>query len=182
MTEAMQTATFGATTSTGPGVLPELTRSFLGRAAVVALILGSILALINQSGAIFGSDDIRPLSLALVFLTPFVVVTISQVLGARQAALDARRGKTSASARETFVETALAHGIPSRSLFVGLLAGSVNATVITTMALLEGGDLSTVPLSLLGQAFILPVLFGVLSQAITYRRTVKATLENSAVR
>ena len=54
------------------------------RAGIVALILGSILTFANQPAAIFGKDAIQVLPLLLVYLTPFVVVAISQVLGIRR--------------------------------------------------------------------------------------------------
>ncbi len=65
------------------------------RAGIVALVLGSVLTLANQSGAIFGGGTVQVLPLVLVYLTPFVVVTVSQVLGIRRALLDAGRGRAS---------------------------------------------------------------------------------------
>ncbi len=53
---------------------------------------------------------------------------------------------------------------------MGLLVAGVNIGIVVTAALLERGNLDELPLPLLGQAFVLPVLFGVLSQAAAYRR------------
>ncbi len=72
------------------------------RAGIVALILGSVLTLANQSGAIFGGGGVQVLPLILVYLTPFVVVTVSQVLGIRRALLDAGRGRASVFPRDAF--------------------------------------------------------------------------------
>jgi hypothetical protein len=52
---------------------------------------------------------------------------------------------------------------------LGLLVGGLNASLVTTVAFLESGNLGAMSWALLGQAFSLPVLFGVLSQAIAYR-------------
>ncbi len=151
---------------------PHLNGGVLRRAALVALILGSVLTLANQSGAVFGPEDIRLLPLLLVTLTPFVVVTISQLLGARQAAADNARSR--GSAVETLTATAFSHGIPTRAGLMGLLAAGVNTTIVLMAALLEHGGLGQLPYPLLGQALVLPVLFGALSQAIAYRRVITA--------
>ena len=65
---------------------PFISQEILRRAFVIALLLGSVLTLSNQPGAIFGDDEVRVLPLVLVYLTPFVVITVSQVLGLRRAA------------------------------------------------------------------------------------------------
>ena len=64
----------------------------------------------------------------------------------------------------------MTHGIPSRALRLGLLVGSLNASLVTTVAFLGSGNLGAVSSALLGQAISLPVLFGVLYQAVAYRR------------
>ena len=142
------------------------------RAALVALILGSVLTLANQSGAVFGPEIIQLLPLLLVYLTPFVVVTASQLLGARQAAADNARSRGSGD--ETFASTAFSHGIPARAGLMGLAAAGVNATIVAMAALLEHGGPGQLPYPLLGQSLVLPMLFGVLSQAIAYRRVITA--------
>ena len=60
---------------------------------------------------------------------------------------------------------------------MGLLVASVNAAMVMGAALLEQGNLNALPLALLGQALALPMLFGALSQAIAYRRAIKAFAE-----
>ena len=156
--------------SATPGLWSFLGAAVLRRAAVIALGLGSILTLANQAEAIFGAGKLQLLPLVLVYVTPFVVVTVSQLLGVQRAILDARRGARSNPAEEPFLATALTRGIPSRALCLGLLVGGLNASLVTTVAFLESGNLGAVSWALLGQAFSLPVLFGVLSQAIAYRR------------
>ncbi len=158
------------TRSAAPDLWSLVSAGVLRRALVIALGLGSILTLANQAEAIFGVEPLQMLPMMLVYLTPFVVVTVSQLLGVQRAHLDSRGGPRNIPADETFLLTALRHGIPSRALRLGLLAGGLNASLVMTVALLERGDLGTVSWALLAQAFGLPVLFGVLSQAIAYRR------------
>ena len=153
---------------------PHLNGGVLRRAGLAALILGSVLTLTNQSGAVFGPENIERLPFLLVYLTPFVVVWISQLLGARQAAADTGRGKARGAAVESFASTALSHGIPKRAALVGLLVAGVNTAIVTGATLLEQGNLNALPLPLLSQAFTLPVLFGALSQAVAYRHAIAA--------
>ncbi len=140
------------------------------RAGIVALVLGSVLTLANQFGAIFGAGSVQVLPLVLVYLTPFVVVTASQVLGIRRALQDARRGRASVSPRDAFLATAISRGIPLRSLLLGLIVGTVNTSIVISAGLMDGGNLADLPTALIGQAFVLPMLFGLVSQAISYRR------------
>ncbi len=105
MTETAGIAQFDEAPSAPRTPSPVPKGGVLRRAALVALILGSVLTLANQSSAVFGSENIQLLPLLLVYLTPFVVVTISQVLGARQAAADAGRGGTRGTAVESFAST-----------------------------------------------------------------------------
>ena len=53
---------------------------------------------------------------------------------------------------------------------IGLTIGSVNAIIILVGGLLRSGNLTVVSIGLLGQVYALPLLFGALSQAISYRR------------
>ena len=172
MTDTLEATVFSETRSATPDLWSLLSAAVLRRALVIALGLGSILTLANQAEAIFGAEHLQMLPLTLVYLTPFVVVTVSQVLGVQRANLDAPEGARNIPADESFLSTALRHGIPLRALRLGLLVGGLNASLLMTVALLERGDLGAVSWALLAQAFGLPVLFGVLSQAIAYRRAV----------
>ncbi len=149
--------------------LPFVNRAVFLRSAIVAVVIGSVLTLINQSGWVVGSDPLQLLPFILVFVTPFVVVAISQVAAARRAFMDAARHGAPTSP-EGFVATTISHGIPARALAIGLIIGSVNAIIILAGALLNSGDLAAVSVAPLGQAYVLPLLFGVLSQTISYRR------------
>ena len=83
--------------------------------------------------------------------------------------MDAVRYGTPASS-EGFFATTISHGIPASAVAIGLIIGSVNAIIILAGALLNSGDLAAVSVAPLGQAYALPLLFGVLSQTISYRR------------
>ncbi len=173
MTDTVDATITAGTRFATLGLWSFLGAEILRRAAVIALGLGTILTLANQAEAIFGAGKLQLLPLVLVYVTPFVVVTVSQLLGIQRAILDARRGGRNNPADEPFLSTVLTHGIPSRALRLGLLVGGLNASLATTVAFLESGNLGAVSSALLGQAFSLPVIFGVLSQAIAYRRACR---------
>ena len=149
--------------------LTLLNRVIIVRAAIVAAIIGSILTAINQYDWIVGSNPLQPLPLILVFLLPFAVVTFAQLAGVRQACIDAAAHSEIVSS-EGFIASMVSHGIPARAAAIGLVFGSLNAIIVLTNALLRSGDLTGVPLVPLGQAYVLPFLFGALSQTISYRR------------
>lgn len=145
-------------------------KQVITRAAIVAVLLGSTLALLNQSGAIVGASPIQWLPLILAYLTPFLVVSISQALGIREAR------KTLAwmtELRESFLETLISRGIPARAFALGLAAGGINTAIVASAALIAGRGLDQLPLALIVQALTLPVLFGALSQAMSFRRTIR---------
>ncbi len=158
-------------------VISLLNGGILHRAALIALALGSILTLFNQSEALFGSQEIQLLPLVLVYVTPFITITISQVLGIRQAIVDVLQKRVRLPIAEHFLSTVTSHGIPFRAILTGLLIGSVNMSIVLTTLFLQNGDMSSVPVALLGQVYSLPVLFGVLSQAISYRRATWAFVQ-----
>lgn len=158
-----------------PSFASLISKDILGRALLIALLLGSVLALTNQSGSIFGDDTLQILPLALAYFTPFVVVTISQVLGLRRATTDARSLGSIVHRDATFLATAMSHGIPRRALLVALAIGTANTTIVASSALMVSGSLSNLPNALIAQTFVLPMLFGMLSQTISYRRAVSTT-------
>ena len=141
----------------------------LFRSAIVAVVIGGVLTLINQSAWAAVREPLQILQFILVFVTPFVVVAISQVAAVRRAFIDAIRNGTHPNP-ESFIDTFISHGIPARAVAIGLIIGSINAIIILANALLRSGDLAAVSIPLLAQAYVLPLLFGVLSQTISYRR------------
>lgn len=144
----------------------------LRRSAVLALIIGSALTWINQFDALFGSDTIQILPLFLAYVTPFVVIAISQLTAIRRAWVDAKKEHIPATT-ENLVATAFLHGIPARAVTIGLIIGTINSAIILAEASLSTGDIGAAPTALLAQVYALPVLFGFLSQAVSYRRAVR---------
>jgi ABC-type arginine transport system permease subunit len=71
---------------------------------------------------------------------------------------------------EGFFTTIVSHGIPVRAVVIGLVFGSVNAILSLADEVLRSGGFASVELVPLGQAYVLPLVFGLFSQAITYRR------------
>ena len=152
------------------GWLPLVDRTIFLRATIIAVVIGSVLTLINQSGWVAGSEPLQFLPIVPVFLTPFAVVTIAQVAGVRQAYIDSV-GHGAPARPEGFIATAVSHGIPARAVAIGLVFGSLNAIIAVADTLLHSGHLAAVSVAPLGQAYALPLLFGLLSQAISYRRS-----------
>ena len=165
---------FTTTPSTVPSPWLSQGRMIVLRAAVVALGLGGVLALVNQGAAIFGPEKLQLLPLALVFVTPFVVVTLSQILAIRRAANDVCAGMARPLQEEGFLSTVLSHGILLRALGLALFVGSFNTILVLTVKVYQFGELDALPWTLMAQSFSLPVIFGVLSQTLTYRRSVLA--------
>ena len=145
-------------------------RPIILRSAIVAVVLGNILTLINQPGWLAGSDPLQLLPFILVFLTPFAVVMVAQVAGIRQAHIDSA-GHGAPTSPEGFITTIASHGIPARAVAIGLVFGSLNAILSVADELSRSGDLATVSVAPLGQAYVLPLVFGLASQTISYRRS-----------
>ena len=148
--------------------IPEL-GPVVARAAVAALVIGSALTAINQPDAVFGDAALRMFPLGVVFTTPLLVVCLSQVLGFR-AARRALAGNGDQPHKESFFQTMVNHGIPRRSVLLGLGAGGANTVLTGAVTLLSGHGLDQLPLTLVLQALILSMIFGALSQALSFRR------------
>ena len=166
------------TNPTLPTFASLINKGVLSRAFVVAFVLGSILTLVNQPTAVFGGMAVQVLPLVLVYLTPFIVVTLSQALGSYRAAREARFGYGRSRQDDGFIVTALSHGIPLRALFLAIFVGVTNTIIAGLEQLVSIGTLSEMPKTLIGQAFVLPMLFGLISQTISYRRAVAAISHN----
>ena len=72
--------------------LQYLNSAVLKRALLLALIIGGMLTLVNQSAALLGDAIFERLPLVLAFVTPFVVITVSQLGATHQAVSDTIRG------------------------------------------------------------------------------------------
>lgn len=138
-------------------------RTIFKRAAVIAVFLGSSLTVVNQLDAVLGTVEFQVLPLILVFLTPFLVVSVSQVLGIREA-----HKLTAFENLDGFVKTLFAHGIPIRAISLGLSIGATNTLIVMSSV----PSLDQLPLALMIQGLTLPILFGAISQTLSFRRTV----------
>ena len=146
----------------------------LKRALLVAAVLGSVLTLINQSDAMFGNGVFQYDQLALVYLTPFIVVAVSQVLAIRKALADARNNMLVGPEKEHPVLSALRHGIPARAVIVSFVMGSLASGYVLISGNSGGTESGDLPVALMAQGYILPAIFGLLSQTISYRRAAQA--------
>ena len=151
------------------GWLSLVDRAIFVRAAIIAVMIGSVLTLINQTGWVLGRDSLDVLQVILVFGLPFGVVTVSQIVGLRRAYLDCV-GQSASATPESIMATAVSHGIPARAVAISLAFGSLNASIVLADVILRSGDLAAVSVVSLGQAYALPLLFAELSQVISYRR------------
>ena len=147
---------------------PSYTVDILRRAAIAAAIIGAGLTLYNQQAALFGPPAVDWPSVALSFASPFVVVIISQLLGIR--AFLRERGRAGGRGAESFWRTLTGHGIAQRALITALIVGTVLTAIMMVLAGLDGGRASPVPPAQIAQVYALPLFFGALSQALSYRR------------
>lgn len=151
--------------------LKHLDANVLTRSLVLALIIGSILTLVNQSAAIFGDELFEKLPSLLAFVTPFLVIMLSQLGAIKQAVIDRQHSQTP-NETTRFINTMIGHNIPFRALAISLIAGSVSSVIILINTIFQTGDITNAPLPLLVQSYLLPFIFGAFSQALTYRRCV----------
>ena len=145
---------------------PSDTVDILRRAAIAAAIIGAGLTLYNQQAALFGPPAVDWPSVALSFASPFVVVIISQLLGIRAARRET--GRPEGRGAESFWRTVTSHGIARRALITALLVGTVLSAIMVVLA--GGGQAGPVPTAQIAQVYALPLIFGALSQALSYRR------------
>jgi hypothetical protein len=140
------------------------------RAAVIAAVIGTTLTLISQPDAVFDNAKLERLPMAMVFITPFLVVSISQVFGIREGRRAVSQG---AHRNKEFVEIMFSHGIPLRAAALGLAACAVNTGLVSIALMTAGQSLAQLPVNLIAQALFLPMIFGTLSQTLSFRRTIR---------
>jgi len=160
--------------------LQHLNSKIVKRSFLLALIIGCTLTLINQFDALFGDAPFNQLSLLLMFLTPFVVITLSQLAATHRAVNDTISGLISKK-NTPFITTMASHNILLRALLISCVIGSVNSCLILSDTFFQTASIVNAPLSLLVQVYILPFIFGSLSQTMAYRRYVATHVFNSAV-
>lgn len=148
-------------------------RGIKTRAAIIALIVGTLLTIINQPNAVFGPSELHWVPFVLMYLTPFVVVSVSHVLGQQAASrIDGRYGER----HERFLMTLMSHGVARRAIALGGLIGLFNITLVLAIGGSDGGQSSPRSINLLFQTILLPVVIGTLSQSLSFRRAVGSTI------
>lgn len=141
------------------------------RSIIVALIIGRVLNLINQFDSLFSSKSIQILPLLLMYLTPFVVVLYSQRTALKSVWQDINNEQTSGTVNGLLL-TAFSHGIPAKALAAGLIIGFTNTSILAFDGYVQSGLLSAPPPTQMAQLFLMPIIFGILSQALSYRRAI----------
>ena len=139
----------------------------LRRVAVIAVAIGTALAVVNQGAALFGDASVQVAPFVLGFATPFVVIALSQVLGHRAYWRHADSGPGD---EESLWRTVAGHGIPVRALTVAAVVGSVMTPAVIALSPADAAGSAHLPWGQVAQVYILPLVFGVLSQALAYRR------------
>jgi hypothetical protein len=142
----------------------------LKRSTILAFIIGSLLTLINQPLAVFGDQLFVKIQLILVFVLPFIVITLSQIFGKKQAEIYQMDNQFKFYP-EGLVTTILNHNIAIRAFIISLVAGSVASIVILFNAYLEV-LYKEVDLLFMIQPYVFSFVFGALSQALAYRRVI----------
>ena len=129
------------------------------RAAIVAALLGPVLNLANQWGAI-RAGTIDALAAVLFFSTPFLTVFISQLVAYRAAA----REHADDAAQIGLVALTL------RAAAIGTVLATFNISLLVGAAAVAGGEPRSLPIALAVQSLLLPNLFSAVSQYLTHRR------------
>lgn len=155
-----------------------LTFGVIKRSLILSMVIGSALTLFNQTSAIFGQDKIKFISIAFMFITPFIVITLSQLVAAEQAKIDWVNGQN-INRDISFLSILFNRNIGMRALIIALIVGLTNCILMGLISLGIEGGLSLLSKNLVFQFFILPLLFGALSQAITIKRHLKLAMKSS---
>jgi len=143
----------------------------LKRSVIITVIIGSILTFVNQPLAVFGHESLVKFKLVLAFVLPFIVISISQVFGKHQAEID-KVYRQSQFSHEKLLKTMVSHNIPARALVICLIVGSL-ACVVTLSNFLLHDKNTNIDWTFMIQPYLLSLLFGAFSQAISYRRHIK---------
>jgi len=153
-----------------------VTVDVLKRSLILSIIIGVILTLLNQPSAIFGQAELKLLPTIFMFITPLIVITLSQLVANEQARIHEVNGQN--SARDSgFLNVLFNHNIGLRALIIAVVMGLINCILMGLISLYENGSLSLLSTSLVLQFFILPLIFGAVSQTITLKRHFKLAVK-----
>ncbi len=155
-----------------------LTVDVLKRSLILSIIIGAILTLLNQPSAIFGQVELKLLPTIFMFITPFIVITLSQLVANEQARIHEANGQKR-SRNISFVNILVNHNVVPRALIIAVVMGLINCILMGLISLYENESLSLLSTSLVVQFFILPLIFGGLSQTLTLKRQFKLAVKAS---
>ena len=146
----------------------HLSLKVLIRSLILALFIGSVLTLVNQFSALLGGEGLKILPLVQVFVTPFAVITLSQLSATQQAIFDSPQSRL--NGRSSIFHTMFTHGIPLRAALIALAAVGINGLISIVVMPQSSAVILQSSWPLLAQSFVVPLIFGAFSQAVTYRR------------
>jgi len=155
--------------------LQYLNFDVLKRAFILSLVIGAILNVTNHYSFFLEGELPKIWPIVQMFLTPFLVITLSQLL-AIQYWVNTSHSMDKRIQKASFLMLLIGHKILLRSLILAVFICLINSALVSIVSLNNVGDLGQVKLLTLFQFFILPFLFGAISQTLTLRRY----LENAA--
>ena len=144
------------------------------KAGVVALVIGVTLALVNQWDGILGAARLDMLPLVMVFVTPFVVVMLSQIVAVERFRKDAGAGRILRDGGRSFGRIVASHGIPTRAALIGLAMGGLNTALMAAQSLAATGSLAGLDATVAAQALALPMVFSTIAQGAVYMKLARA--------
>ena len=156
-----------------------LTLDVLKRSLILSMIIGVTLTLLNQPSVIFGQTEFKWLPTAFMFFTPFIVITLSQLVANEQAKIDWPHGQNSVQ-DSGFLNVLFNHNIAHRALIIAVVMGLINCILMGLISLYKIGNMSLLSTGLVLQFFIFPFIFGAFSQTMTLKRQLKLAVQASA--
>ena len=156
-----------------------LTLDVLKRSLILSMIIGVTLTFLNQPFAILGQAEFKWVPTAFMFFTPFIVITLSQLVANEQARMDWSHGHNSAQ-DSGFLNVLFNHNVVPRALFIALAMGLINCILMGLISLYKNGNMSLLSTGLVLQFFILPFIFGAFSQTMTLKHQLKLAVQASA--
>lgn len=146
------------------------------RAAVVALIVGVALNVVNGFFESSSGGKMVAVSTILFFTSPFVTVLISQYFGVQAACrfIDASRTRTPVTIGELLTR----RGVLGRAVCVGLAVAALNSSFLAISGFVTNQHAEPPDAALLAQSFLLPIGFSILSQIGAFRRQTAALLSS----
>lgn len=140
------------------------------KSIILGMFIGSGLTAINQFNWLVGNGSLDLFRMLLAYITPFTVILVSQGFGIQKANI-AMQEK---AVKDYGVLKILGgYGIVFRALVMGGLSGILSFLFFSLFHIAQGSVAIYPPLNMTVPAVVLPVLFGVFSQVVSFRKTIK---------